>query len=117
MARTINKISRLFSRTAHYNLEGGQTPARNTFIKARTYRSSRAIPDYPPMLFRYKGKVHNIKKSDGPERIEREWWLEEGEHRDYYCVEDEEGHRYWVFRSGHYSEKKIDQWFIYGFFA
>jgi protein ImuB len=75
------------------------------------------IPDYPPMLFRYKGRVHQIKKADGPERIEREWWLEEGEHRDYYCVEDEEGHRYWVFRSGHYSEDKTWQWFLYGFFA
>ncbi len=75
------------------------------------------IPDYPPMLFRYKGKLHTIKKADGPERIEREWWLEEGEHRDYYCVEDEEGHRYWVFRSGHYSEAKAYQWFMYGFFA
>jgi protein ImuB len=75
------------------------------------------IPDYPPMLFRYKSKVHNIKKADGPERIEREWWLEEGEHRDYYCVEDEDGHRYWVFRSGHYSEETMYQWFIAGFFA
>jgi protein ImuB len=75
------------------------------------------IPDYPPMLFRYKGKVHTIKKADGPERIEREWWLDEGEHRDYYRVEDEEGNRYWVFRSGHYSEDKSWQWFLCGFFA
>jgi protein ImuB len=75
------------------------------------------IPDYPPMLFRYKGRVHNIKKADGPERIEREWWLDEGEHRDYYCVEDDNGQRYWVFRSGHYSEEKTWKWFIHGFFA
>ncbi|HZF63394.1 MAG TPA: DNA polymerase Y family protein, partial [Chitinophagaceae bacterium] len=27
------------------------------------------IPDYPPMLFRYKGKLHKIIKADGPERI------------------------------------------------
>ncbi|MDP4130410.1 MAG: DNA polymerase Y family protein [Bacteroidota bacterium] len=75
------------------------------------------VPDYPPMLFRYRGKLHKIKKADGPERIEREWWLEEGDHRDYYCVEDEEGHRYWVFRCGHYGEDKTCQWFLYGFFA
>jgi protein ImuB len=75
------------------------------------------IPDYPPMLFRYKGKLHTVKKADGPERIEREWWLEEGEHRDYYRVEDEEGHRYWVFRSGHYTGEKPHRWFLYGFFA
>jgi protein ImuB len=75
------------------------------------------IPDYPPMLFRYKGKVHPIKKADGPERIEREWWMDKGEHRDYYIVEDEEGRRYWLFRSGHYTEDQAHQWFIHGFFA
>jgi protein ImuB len=75
------------------------------------------IPDYPPMLFRYQGKLHTIKKADGPERIEREWWLEEGQHRDYYRVEDEHGSRYWLFRSGHYSADKAHEWFIHGFFA
>lgn len=75
------------------------------------------IPDYPPMLFRYKGKVHQIKKADGPERIEREWWLDKGEHRDYYNVEDEEGNRYWLFRSGHYTGDKSNRWFIHGYFA
>lgn len=75
------------------------------------------IPDYPPMLFHYKGKIHRIKKADGPERIEREWWIEEGPHRDYYTVEDEEGRRYWLFRSGHYEGDKPHQWFIHGFFA
>jgi protein ImuB len=74
------------------------------------------IPDYPPMLFRYNGQVHTIKKADGPERIEREWWIDAGEHRDYYQVEDEEGKRYWLFRSGHYSAEE-SQWFIHGFFA
>ena len=74
------------------------------------------IPDYPPMNFRYKGELHKIIKADGPERIEQEWWIEEGKHRDYYCVEDEEGCRYWLFRSGHYSDQTY-QWFIHGFFA
>jgi len=75
------------------------------------------IPDYPPMLFRYQGKLHPIKKADGPERIAHEWWLEGGEHRDYYEVEDEEGQRYWLFRSGHYDAEKNNKWFIHGFFA
>ncbi len=74
------------------------------------------IPDYPPMLFRYKGQVHNIKKADGPERIEQEWWIQEGLHRDYYCVEDEHGARFWIFRLGHY-KKHNPQWFIHGFFS
>lgn len=75
------------------------------------------IPDYPPMLFRYRGKLHQVKKADGPERIEREWWLDGGEHRDYYMVEDEIGQRYWLFRSGHYTADHRHQWFIHGFFA
>lgn len=73
-------------------------------------------PDYPPMLFRYKGKVHNIVRANGPERIEQEWWLQQGQHRDYYGVEDEDGGRYWLFRLGHYQEK-VYQWFLHGFFS
>lgn len=75
------------------------------------------IPDYPPMMFRYRGILHKIIKADGPERIEQEWWLQEGRHRDYYVVEDEKGQRYWLFRSGHYDAIKSYQWFIHGFFA
>lgn len=78
---------------------------------------SAPIPDYPPMLFNYKGKVHHVKKADGPERIEREWWLDDGRHRDYYQVEDEDGCRYWLFRSGHYSADEPAEWFLHGFFA
>jgi len=75
------------------------------------------IPDYPPMLFRYRGEVHSIKKAEGPERIEREWWVDSGEHRDYYYVEDHKGQRYWIFRSGHYGDDRTRQWFLHGFFA
>jgi protein ImuB len=75
------------------------------------------IPDYPPMLFRYLGKLHKIKKADGPERIEQEWWIQDGPLRDYYAVEDEEGKRFWLFRSGYYRGNEKPRWFIHGFFA
>ncbi len=74
------------------------------------------IPDYPPMLFRHREKVHKIVKADGPERIEQEWWLQQGQHRDYYRVEDDEGNRYWLFRLGHYHDE-IFQWFLHGYFS
>lgn len=74
------------------------------------------IPDHPPKFFIYKNTRHNIVKADGPERIEREWWLDAGEHRDYYQVEDEQGQRYWLFRLGHYGDEGY-KWFIHGFFA
>ncbi len=80
-------------------------------------QASAPLPDYPPMLFRYQGQVHNIKKADGPDRIEQEWWLYDGLHRDYYSVEDERGGRYWIFRLGHYNDTQSPEWFIHGFFA
>ncbi|TFF34496.1 Y-family DNA polymerase [Mucilaginibacter psychrotolerans] len=73
------------------------------------------LPDYPPKVFTYKGKRHVVDKADGPERIEREWWRDEGEHRDYYAVEDTLGQRYWLFRLGHYDA--APRWFIHGYFA
>lgn len=75
------------------------------------------IPDHPPRFFIYKGTKHVVVKADGPERIEREWWMDEGEHRDYYQVEDEKGQRYWLYRSGHYYGERQYKWFIHGFFA
>lgn len=124
-----------FLPAAHYWPERSFLPAKNwqeqPVIPWRTDRPrpiyllpvpekievSAPIPDYPPMLFRYRNSLHTIKKADGPERIEQEWWLQEGEHRDYYYVEDEKGQRYWLFRSGHYTGDKSHQWFIHGFFA
>jgi protein ImuB len=84
--------------------------------KPETIEVTVPMPDYPPMLFRYKGELHNVSKADGPERIEQEWWLQHGLYRDYYCIEDEKGARYWVFRTGSY-EQGDPQWFIHGFFA
>jgi protein ImuB len=74
------------------------------------------LPDNPPMLFRHKGTLYTVAKADGPERIEQEWWLLEGLYRDYYIVEDTNGARYWVFRSGPYDGDK-PKWFLHGFFA
>jgi len=75
------------------------------------------LPDYPPLLFRYKGAVHTIVKADGPERIEQEWWLQSGQYRDYYIVEDEKGARFWLFRSGPYDAENRPKWYLHGFFA
>ncbi|GAA4327638.1 DNA polymerase Y family protein [Mucilaginibacter gynuensis] len=74
------------------------------------------VPDHPPKLFIHKGKRHTITKADGPERIGREWWQDSGEHRDYYMVEDSDGQRYWLFRSGHYDGGDA-RWYLHGYFA
>ncbi len=96
--------------------EGKPRPMR-LLSKPEPIEVSAPIPDYPPMLFHYQGKVHSIRKADGPERIEREWWMDRGEHRDYYHVEDHDGKRYWLFRSGHYEDDRPQRWYLHGFFA
>jgi protein ImuB len=92
---------------------------RPSLLLSRPERIEAAFltPDNPPMWFIYKGERHNIKRADDAERIEREWWLDEGPHRDYYAVEDEQGRRYWLFRSGHYDDANKPQWYLHGFFA
>jgi protein ImuB len=114
--RSIKKTSSLEELPATGWLTGKPRPLQILAIPERIEVTA-PIPDYPPMNFRYQSKLHKIIKADGPERIEQEWWIQEGEHRDYYAVEDEEGCRYWLFRSGHYDIEKKPQWFIHGFFA
>lgn len=74
------------------------------------------LPDYPPLSFTHKGKAYRLVKSEGPERLEQEWWIEDGQSRDYYRVEDENGARYWLFRSGQYG-RGDPEWFLHGFFV
>jgi protein ImuB len=69
------------------------------------------------MNFRYLRTLHTLRKASGPERIEREWWLKPGEHRDYYWAENEHGRRYWIFRSGHYDGDSGGRWYLHGFFG
>ncbi|UQV18178.1 hypothetical protein MU852_15765 [Brevundimonas albigilva] len=62
------------------------------------------VPDHPPNRFIWRRLDHRLVRVEGPERIAPEWWrrletpLEPT--RDYYRVEDQEGRRFWLFRSG-----------------
>jgi nucleotidyltransferase/DNA polymerase involved in DNA repair len=61
------------------------------------------LPDYPPARFTWRGRTHRVVRGDGPERIFGEWWRTAAERhsvRDYFQVEDEAGHRFWLFRRG-----------------
>jgi protein ImuB len=79
-------------------------------------------PDDPPNQFRWRGRTHRVRRAEGPERIGEEWWRREiGEvsthHvRDYYRVEDQDGGRYWVFRSGLYQADPPAKWWLHGVF-
>jgi protein ImuB len=84
-----------------------------------------------------------VVKAQGPERIAPEWWREltsreraadpitsplrgrekrgalSSRPRDYYRIEDEDGHRYWVFREGLYQESEhgAPSWYLHGVFG
>jgi protein ImuB len=77
-----------------------------------------ATPDGHPRQFRWRGRVHEIARTEGPERIGPEWWREKGSARlrDYYRVEDSEGRRYWIYRAGLTGDGRggLPDWFLQG---
>jgi protein ImuB len=75
------------------------------------------VPDYPPMSFRYRDTLYRVAAANGPTRIENEWWLDNARPRDYYTIEDQDGARYWIFRSGHYHDPQPARWYLHGLFA
>ncbi len=82
-----------------------------------------AVPEGPPQHFRWRGKPHRVLRQEGPERIAAEWWRRREGHadnpgltRDYYRVEDDTGHRFWLFRHGLYGEAEHPDWFVHGLF-
>lgn len=84
-----------------------------------------AVPDEPPRRFRWRNRDHLVVAQEGPERIGPEWWRRRGGHdsnpgltRDYYRVEDADGHRFWLFRHGLYGEETpAPDWYLHGLFA
>jgi protein ImuB len=82
------------------------------------------VPDGPPLRFRWRGAVHEVRLAEGPERIAAEWWRHPEGHlpgrlrtRDYYRVEDAEGRRFWIFRHGLFQEIAAPRWYLHGLFA
>ena len=80
------------------------------------------LPDHPPVSFSWRGVRRLVKRADGPERIFGEWWKRDAERdsvRDYFRVEDEQGERFWIFRSGdgEHPETGAQSWFLHGIFG
>jgi protein ImuB len=80
-------------------------------------------PDEPPRQFRWRRRVHRIHLAEGPERIGAEWWrtgieaVRTDQVRDYYRVEDQDGTRFWVFRSGLHDHDRPVRWWLHGLFG
>ncbi len=75
------------------------------------------LPDAPPILFRWRQTLHRVRRAEGPERLEGEWWRDQAPARDYYLVESEEGERFWLYRLGLPGEFNPARWFVHGLFA
>jgi protein ImuB len=80
-------------------------------------------PDDPPRQFRWRGRLHRVRRAEGPERIAEAWWKRDiadvrvGHVRDYYRVEDAEGARFWLFRAGLYEPGQPAKWWLHGLFG
>lgn len=77
-----------------------------------------ATPDGYPQRFRWRNRVHDVSRVEGPERIAPEWWRERGSARlrDYYRIEDGEGRRYWIYRRGLIGDGRggMPDWYMHG---
>ncbi|WGH77489.1 Y-family DNA polymerase [Jannaschia ovalis] len=80
-----------------------------------------AVPEGPPVRFRWRKRPYRIRRHQGPERIAPEWWRDRPgtRLRDYYKVEVEGGARYWLFREGLAGDGRggDPDWFLHGLFA
>jgi protein ImuB len=79
------------------------------------------MPDQPPALFIWRRVRHRIRRADGPECIQAEWWRRDSElraSRAYWQVEDHSGRRFWLYRNGDGVDAETGdlRWFLHGFF-
>jgi protein ImuB len=97
--------------------ELGPRPPR-LLIRPEPIEALAQVPDGPPIKFRWRRALHEVIAAHGPERIETEWWSEDGgPARDYFRVEDRSGCRFWLFRAGLYRLTAHPSWFLHGMFG
>ncbi|MDB5650332.1 MAG: uncharacterized protein JWL62_1852, partial [Hyphomicrobiales bacterium] len=107
---------------ASFESAASETPDRpiRLFERPEPVEAIASVPDGPPLRFRWRRLTHEVAAIEGPERIAPEWWRQEASAltRDYFRVEDVQGHRFWLFREGLYgSETPRPRWYVHGLFA
>jgi protein ImuB len=77
------------------------------------------VPDGPPQIFRWRRLRYQVTRSEGPERLAMEWWVDGADvrPRDYFRIEDGVGHRFWIYRQGLYGGAIAPDWYMHGLFA
>ncbi len=107
---------RLTSPPRHEGALCGRPP--RLFEKPEPVDATAAVPDGPPLRFKWRRATHEIAAYEGPERIAPEWWRDAGLTRDYFHVEDRNGGRFWLFREGLFGRETIQpRWFVHGVFG
>ncbi len=87
------------------------------FSQPQPIETIAAVPDGPPIRFRWRRVLREVARAEGPERISGDW-LGGLPTRDYYRVEDKQGRRYWLYREGFYGDSVArPRWFVHGLFA
>jgi protein ImuB len=87
------------------------------FARPQPIEALAAVPDGPPIRFRWRRVLREVARAEGPERISSDWMGDQLT-RDYYRVEDKDGRRYWLYREGLYGETdEPPRWFVHGLFA
>lgn len=90
------------------------------FKHAEPVEAMAGVPEGPPVTFRWRRTLHRVRRAEGPERIEAEWWIdgEDAPPRDYFRIEDDAGRRFWLYREGLYGRSPLPpRWFMHGIFA
>jgi protein ImuB len=89
------------------------------FARPEPVEAVAAVPDGPPVHFRWRRALYRVARVEGPERIAPEWWRnDEDLTRDYFRVEDAAGHRFWLYREGLYGrETAFPRWYLHGVFG
>jgi protein ImuB len=88
------------------------------FARPHPIEAMALLPDHPPVMFRWQARLHRIRRAEGPERIEPEWWRPADasrQWRDYFRVEGEDGRRFWLFREG--LPPDSGRWYLHGLFS
>lgn len=98
--------------------EGAPLRALRLFERPEPIETVAAVPDGPPLRFRWRRATHEIAAFEGPERIAPQWWRDVGLTRDYFQVEDRSGGRFWLYREGLFGRETAQpRWFMHGVFG
>jgi protein ImuB len=121
--RAARRVPAISDRVGTGNWKAGQEGEPSSrplllFTPPQPVETVAEVPEGPPYRFRWRRVLHEIVRSEGPERIAPEWWRGDGRlTRDYYRVEDRQGRRFWLFRHGIYGrETTAPSWYIHGLF-